>query len=63
MIINSNIDWLVTFYDESEYADEKPEILMQCALAVLQDLLNKVETPQGSIEDAIAMLIVANGDF
>lgn len=63
MIINSNINQLVTFYDESEYADEKPVILMQCALAVLQDLINKVETPQGTIEDAIAMLIVANGDY
>ena len=60
MIINSNIDSMVQYHVEE---GNQPDILIQCACAILEDIVNKVETPQGTLEDAIAMLIVANGDF
>lgn len=58
MIINPYITELVEKYKNVEVSS-----CIKCAHAILCDIVDEVETPPGTLEDAIAFLIVANGDY
>lgn len=60
MLINSNVDALVQYYDQNK---NDPMVNIDCAMQILDQIKNGLENPCGTIEDAIALLIVANGDF